>query len=79
MKTTQFITVLAGSSLLAISPSIANAKSDKTEKNLVTNGDFSQSKLEMWLVGITNAYGQELEYKVTKKTIHFIIHYYTIR
>jgi len=71
MKTTQFITTLAAASLLVISPSILQAKPTKKAKNLVHNGDFSSSKLKMWLVGVTKKYGQELDHKVTKKTIHF--------
>lgn len=68
MKTTQLIKVLASSTFLSISLGIAQAQE---AKNLVSNGDFSKSKLEMWLVGVTNKYGQELEHKVTKKSIQF--------
>ena len=68
MKLSQTIRNITLPTLLILSAGMTQAKK---EKNLITNGEFSKYKLEMWLVGVTNAYGQELDYKVTKKTIRF--------
>lgn len=73
MKTIQLLKILTISSALILGTGLVQAKPAKGKKgkNLVTNGDFSRSKLKMWLVGITTKYGQDLDHKVSKKSIHF--------
>ncbi|BDS05082.1 hypothetical protein NT6N_01220 [Oceaniferula spumae] len=41
------------------------------EKNLVENGDFGSKKLKSWEVGVTKKYGQDLDYDIKNKGIHF--------
>ena len=71
MKPTQIISILTVSALLTFSANSASAKKEKKAKDLITNGDFSSSKLKMWLVGVTEKYGVDLKPKVKKKCIEF--------